>query len=47
MKVFILCGGFGTRLDDKGKLTAKTMIKVGKDGDLIEVSFKWFECLGK
>ena len=28
MKVFILCGGFGTRLDEKGKLIAKTMIKI-------------------
>ena len=37
MKVFILCGGFGTRLDDKGKLTAKTMIKVGKLPILIHI----------
>ncbi len=29
MKVFILCGGFGTRLDYEGKLKAKPMIKVG------------------
>ena len=28
MKIFILCGGFGTRLDHQGKLTAKTMIKI-------------------
>ena len=24
MKAFILCGGYGTRLDDEGKLKAKT-----------------------
>ena len=30
MKIFILCGGFGTRLDHEGKLKAKPMIKIGK-----------------
>lgn len=29
MKTFILCGGFGTRLDDEGKLKAKPMVEVG------------------
>ena len=29
MKVFILCGGFGTRLDYEGKLKAKPMVKIG------------------
>ena len=29
MKVFILCGGFGTRLDYDGKLKAKPMVKIG------------------
>lgn len=37
MKVFILCGGFGTRLDDQGKLKAKTMINVGKTPILIHI----------
>jgi glucose-1-phosphate cytidylyltransferase len=29
MKVFILCGGFGTRLDYEGTLIAKPMVRVG------------------
>ena len=28
MKAFILCGGYGTRLDDEGKLKAKPMVKL-------------------
>ena len=37
MKIFILCGGFGTRLDHQGKLMAKTMIKVGNEPVLIHI----------
>ncbi len=29
MKIFILCGGFGSRLDYEGKLKAKPMVKIG------------------
>ena len=29
MKVFILCGGFGTRLDYEGKIKAKPMVDIG------------------
>ena len=29
MKIFILCGGFGTRLDYEGALKAKPMVKIG------------------
>jgi len=29
MKIFILCGGFGTRLDYEGTLKAKPMVKIG------------------
>ena len=29
MKTFILCGGFGTRLDYEGKVKAKPMVKIG------------------
>jgi len=29
MKIFILCGGFGTRLDYEGTLRAKPMVKIG------------------
>ena len=31
MKIFILCGGFGTRLNFEGTLKAKPMIMIGKD----------------
>ena len=31
MKIFILCGGFGTRLNYEGILKAKPMIRIGKD----------------
>ena len=30
MKVFILCGGYGTRLDNLGKIIAKPMVRIGK-----------------
>ena len=29
MKTFILCGGFGTRLDYEGTLIAKPMVRIG------------------
>ncbi len=29
MKVFILCGGYGTRLDHEGKIKAKPMVEIG------------------
>ncbi len=31
MEVFILCGGFGTRLDHQSKLIAKPMVRIGKE----------------
>ena len=31
MKIFILCGGLGTRLNFEGTLKAKPMVMVGKD----------------
>ena len=31
MKTFILCGGFGTRLDYEGTLMAKPMVRIGKE----------------
>ena len=31
MKVFILCGGYGTRLDHEGKNKPKALIKIGKE----------------
>ena len=37
MKAFILCGGYGTRLDDEGKLKAKPMIKIGNKPILIHL----------
>lgn len=30
MKIFILCGGFGTRLDYEGTLKAKPMVRIGQ-----------------
>lgn len=37
MKTFILCGGFGTRLDYEGKLKAKPMIEIGNKPILIYI----------
>jgi len=37
MKAFILCGGYGTRLDDEGKLKAKPMVKIGNNPILIHL----------
>ena len=37
MKIFILCGGFGTRLDHEGKLKAKPMVKIGSKPILIHI----------
>lgn len=31
MKVFILCGGFGTRLDHESRTIAKPMVRIGKE----------------
>ncbi len=31
MKIFILCGGFGTRLDQESKFIAKPMVRIGKE----------------
>ncbi len=54
MKVFILCGGFGTRLDYEGRLKAKPMVKIGNTPILMHIiqnfvsqGFKEFVfCLG-
>ena len=37
MKVFILCGGFGTRLDFEGKVIAKPMVRVGSDPIIMHI----------
>ena len=37
MKIFILCGGFGTRLDHEGKLKAKPMVKIGGEPILMHI----------
>ena len=37
MKVFILCGGFGTRLDNTGNLIAKPMLRIAKKPLLIHI----------
>ena len=37
MKAFILCGGYGTRLDYEGKLKAKPMVRIGNKPILIHL----------
>ena len=37
MKVFILCGGYGSRLDNLGKLIAKPMVRIGKNPLLFHI----------
>ena len=37
MKVFILCGGYGTRLDHEGTLIAKPMVRIGKEPILMHL----------
>ncbi len=37
MKIFILCGGFGTRLDYEGKIKAKPMVKIGNKPILMHI----------
>ena len=43
MKTFILCGGFGTRLDYEGTLMAKPMIKIGKEPILMHIIKNYIE----
>jgi glucose-1-phosphate cytidylyltransferase len=37
MKVFILCGGHGTRLDNLGKIIAKPMARINKEPILLHI----------
>jgi glucose-1-phosphate cytidylyltransferase len=37
MKVFILCGGYGTRLDYEGKIKAKPMVEIAKKPILMHI----------
>ena len=37
MKTFILCGGFGTRLDYEGTLIAKPMVRIGSEPILMHI----------
>jgi glucose-1-phosphate cytidylyltransferase len=37
MKTFILCGGFGTRLDYEGTLIAKPMVRIGPEPILMHI----------
>ena len=37
MKTFILCGGFGTRLDHEGTLIAKPMVRIGSSPILMHI----------
>lgn len=37
MRVFILCGGYGTRLNHEGRLKAKPMVKIGNKPILLHI----------
>ena len=37
MKTFILCGGYGTRLDNLGRVIAKPMAQIGKEPILMHI----------
>ena len=37
MKVMILCGGYGTRLDHEGKTKAKPMVRIGNEPILMHI----------
>jgi glucose-1-phosphate cytidylyltransferase len=37
MKIFILCGGYGSRLDHEGKLIAKPMVRIGRNPILMHL----------
>ena len=37
MKTFILCGGYGSRLDHEGTLIAKPMVRIGRDPILMHI----------
>ena len=43
MKVFILCGGFGTRLDYEGTLIAKPMARIGSDPILMHIINNYYD----
>lgn len=43
MKAFILCGGFGTRLDYEGTLKAKPMVRIGNKPILIHLIESFFK----
>lgn len=45
MKIFILCGGFGTRLDHESKFIAKPMVRIGKEPILYHL-IQNFYCQG-
>ena len=38
---FILCGGFGTRLDHEGKIKAKPMVEIGNKPILVCRKLLW------
>mgnify|MGYP000982530388 FL=1 len=43
MKTFVLCGGFGTRLDYEGTLIAKPMIRIGPKPILMHILENYLE----
>ena len=43
MKIFILCGGFGTRLDHESKLIAKPMVRIGREPILFHLIENFYD----
>ena len=43
MKIFILCGGFGSRLDHEGTLIAKPMVRIGSKPILTHIIHNYIE----
>ena len=43
MKIFILCGGFGSRLDHEGTLIAKPMVRIGSKPILMHIIHNYID----
>ena len=43
MKIFILCGGFGSRLDYEGTLKSKAMIRIGREPILMHLIESFYD----
>ena len=43
MKIFILCGGFGSRLNHEGTLIAKPMVRIGSKPILMHIIHNYID----